>query len=386
MKVQLQLRTTVENTPRVVQMTSIFDVPERKLATVDFDFEVPLEERDWQVGLIVGPSGAGKSSVARHLFGDDLVPESGYPWHPTRSIVDGFDPALGIRDVTEALSSVGFSSPPSWVKPYAVLSNGEKFRANMARALLDPRPLVVVDEFTSVVDRTVARVGSHALAKAVRRKPGKGFVAVTCHYDVLDWLQPDWVLEPHVGGFNWRSVQRRPPIELEYVRVHHTAWRWFAPHHYLSGDLNKSAKCFAATWNGTPVAFAALLPMPHPIVKKAWRISRVVVLPDYQGLGIAAHHFSPWLGRLCKTLGLRMFSHPAHPALIRTRAASPDWRLQRAPGFSRGKPGPGSSIKGLERTHSKNRRIASFEWQGSDLPLDQHPAAVQLWEARTKDG
>jgi ABC-type ATPase with predicted acetyltransferase domain len=47
----------------------------------------------------------------------------------------------------------------------------------------------VVDEFTSVVDRQVAQIGSHAVPKLVRREERKPMVA-TCHYDVLDSLQP----------------------------------------------------------------------------------------------------------------------------------------------------------------------------------------------------
>ena len=89
----------------------------------------------------------------------------------------------------------------------------------MARALCDPAPLVVIDEFTSVVDRTVAQIGSAAVAKAVRRTSGKQVVAVTCHYDVEEWLCPDWVVEMPNGNFARRSL-RRPPIELEVARVH----------------------------------------------------------------------------------------------------------------------------------------------------------------------
>src|SRR5262249_46261186 len=154
-----KLEVELDRTPKVAQLEGIFDMPEKKLGAVEYHFDVPLEDRPWQVGLITGPSGAGKSSVARALFGDARV--SGYDWPPARSVVDSFGD-MPIRDVTAALSSVGFSSPPAWVKPFRVLSNGEQFRATMARALVDLRPLVVIDEFTSVVDRTVARIGAHA--------------------------------------------------------------------------------------------------------------------------------------------------------------------------------------------------------------------------------
>jgi ABC-type molybdenum transport system ATPase subunit/photorepair protein PhrA len=135
-RVDLTLETGIERTARIAQLEGIFDVPSAEKTRVEFHFDAPYEERPWQVGLIVGPSGAGKSSVARHLFGDAIV--SGYDWHPTRSIVDCFGD-LGIRETTAALSSVGFSSPPNWLRPFRVLSNGEQFRATMARALVYPR-------------------------------------------------------------------------------------------------------------------------------------------------------------------------------------------------------------------------------------------------------
>lgn len=63
----------------------------------------------------------------------------------------------------------------------------------MARALLE-RDFVVFDEFTSVVDRNVAKTACIAINKAIK-KTGKKFIAISCHYDILDWLQPDWVFD-----------------------------------------------------------------------------------------------------------------------------------------------------------------------------------------------
>ena len=65
-------------------------------------------------------------------------------------------------------------------------------RVDIARALSLDQNLIVFDEFTSVVDREIAKVSAYAISKAVRRS-SKKFIAVTCHYDVIDWLEPDWV-------------------------------------------------------------------------------------------------------------------------------------------------------------------------------------------------
>lgn len=362
-RVDLDLSIDVVRTPRVQQLEGMFDVPEAKRQTVNYHFDVPLERQPWQVGLIVGPSGAGKSSVARALFGDAIV--EGYDWEPTKSIVDSFAGSMSIRDVTGALSSVGFSSPPSWMKPFHVLSNGEKFRATLARALVDERPLIVIDEFTSVIDRTVARIGSCAVAKAVRRHPTKRFVAVSCHDDIIEWLQPDWTLEPHVGRFTWRSLQRRPPIELLIKRTSPDLWSLFAPHHYLTADINRSALCFAAYYEGRPIAFDAWLPFVGRTKdgRPARRGHRTVCLPDYQGVGIGRAIFdtiaSAWAG-----IGVRAFSRTAHPAEISSRRRGGLWRFKRF-GFSARDAG---ELKGRSSARTLTRRAASFEYVGPPMP------------------
>lgn len=363
-RVDLTLENPVERTARVVQLEGMFDVPATERSRVSFSFDAPFDERPWSVGLIVGPSGAGKTSVARHLFGDCLV--SGYDWHETRSIVDSFEG--GIRDTTAALSSVGFSSPPNWLRPFRLLSCGEQFRAMMARALVDPRPRICVDEFTSVVDRTVAQVGSHAIAKSVRKR-AKQLVAVTCHYDVEEWLQPDWVIEPHLGRFAWRSLRRRPDLELEVVRAEYSAWRWFAPFHYLSAELHRAARCFVGLIADRPVAFAAFLPFPHPKCRDIRHISRLVVHPDYQGLGLGILMASLTAG-ICKARGFRVMIVTSHPSLIAAMARSPEWELTRRSSFS-ARQGRTTTVPCLVKDI---RRTATFLFVGSSVDS-------RLWES-----
>jgi len=362
-RVDLTLEVPIARSPRVMQLEGMFDVPEARHAKTEFHFDVPLDERSWQVGLVVGPSGAGKSRVSRTLFGDALVET--YDWPPGASVVDGFGD-LAIKEIVGALSAVGFASPPGWLKPYNVLSNGEKFRCNLARALVDPAPLVAFDEFSSVVDRQVARIGAHACAKAVRARPGKRFVAVTCHEDVLKWLQPDWVLEPHIGAFSWREHRRRPAVELEIVRCTREAWKWFAPHHYLSSELHKGARCFAGLINGEPAAFGALLHFPHARTNAIQRIHRLVVLPDYQGLGLGAHAFPDALGGIVRAIGKRLTVTTSHPALIRAWAKSKSWHMHSSPKIASVHSG---TLTGMNRHSSgaQARRTASFEFVGAAL-------------------
>jgi len=150
---------------------------------------IPIEAEEWQIGIIVGRSGTGKTSIAKQIFPKEYIRGFEYDSH---TILDDFPENVSVSEITSALCNVGFASPPDWLKAYEHLSQGEKMRVDIARALCLKQQLIVFDEFTSVVDREIAKVSAYAIAKAVRRT-GKQFIAVTCHYDVLDWLEPDWV-------------------------------------------------------------------------------------------------------------------------------------------------------------------------------------------------
>lgn len=348
----------VLRTPRVLQMAGMFDAPLGATSGEKWELDINLPEQ-WNIGCIVGPSGSGKTTLARELFKKELV--QGHDWPEDKSILDGFSAVMGIKDIVTILSSVGFSSPPSWVRPFHVLSNGEQFRVTMARALAEQRDLCVVDEFTSVIDRTVAQIGSAAIAKTVRKR-GQKFVAISCHYDFLAWICPDWIFEPHLNKLTLpRGSLQRPAITLEIRRVHSSAWTLFKKHHYLTASLNPSAVCFCAFWRDTPVAFDAWLPFVGRLkgAVKGRRGHRTVCLPDYQGVGIGNTLFttiaSAWAG-----LGYRALSNTGHPAEINKRIHSKDWRMtsppkQRAPDA------------GSRHAHSTMRWMASFSYIGKPM-------------------
>jgi GNAT superfamily N-acetyltransferase len=228
---------------------------------------------------------------------------------------------------------------------------------------MDDRELIAVDEFTSVIDRTVAQIGCAATAKAIRRHPSKRFVAISCHDDIVDWLCPDWILEPHVGRFTWGVQRRRPPIELEIRRVHHSTWALFAPHHYLTGELAVAARCFGAFWRGRIVGFVAWLPFVGRLrdSQQAKRVHRTVVLPDYQGVGIGRAVVDVTSAAWC-ALGFRTFLGTSHPGEIASRMAHGNWRLT-GHGFHSG------DRSHMAKSRATNRRTASLEWIGPPLEV-----------------
>jgi len=354
---------------RAKQVCGMFDAPPEEKQSIRWTADIPIEQRKWNVGLIVGPSGSGKSTVSRHLFGESMRKFESMEWHG-KSMIDDMPKEKSVADIAEMCSAVGFNTIPAWLRPYAVLSNGERFRASIARALLEDHAPIVVDEFTSVVDRQVAQVGCHAIQKVVRKRD-KQFVGVACHYDIMEWLQPDWVFEPATRQFAWRSVQRRPSINVTIGRVHKAAWSVFAPFHYLTGELHNGAKCFALWVDGRIASFAGVLHKPHPVNDRIKGVSRLVTLPDWQGLGLS-FVLSETVGSAYAALGFDYRHYPAHPSFI--RAHRPDkWALVRKPG-SIGIYGQGSIMHMNGRKFG--RPCASFAYIGPKMDVEQAKAFI----------
>jgi ABC-type lipoprotein export system ATPase subunit len=366
MKTHVVVESPIEETARVLQVRGMFDLAAEKTSRLEWAVELPIEDRPWNIGLMVGPSGCGKSTIARRLWPEAVG--RAFNWPANSSILDGFPAGQPIRQIVETLSSVGFSSPPAWLRSFGVLSTGQQFRATLARliagALAEPaiQP-IVFDEYSSVVDRTVAQVGSAALAKTVRQRQLR-FIAVTCHEDVEEWLQPDWVYRPAERQFAWRFLQRRPGIALEVVRCTASAWALFAPHHYLSHALAPSATCFLATWQGRPAAFSSWLPFVGA-GPPARREHRTVTLPDFQGVGIG-NALSDLIASMWKGLGFRALSTTTHPAMIGARLRSPNWRMRRPPSLSLGR-----ERRLVRLKHAATRLTAGFEFTGPALPKEQ---------------
>ncbi len=368
-RMKITVSSPVVESPRVAQVRGLFDLTEQKTSTLSWDVELPLHERPWNLGLIVGPSGCGKSTIARHLFGETLARQQALEvWADDRSLLDAFPPELSIKDVVELLSSVGFSSPPAWLRPFRVLSTGQQFRVTLARLLAAaiPGQAIVIDEFSSTVDRTVAQVGSAALARTVRRRNLQA-IAVTCHEDVEEWLQPDWVLRPAEQTFTRRCLQQRPAIDLVVFRCKASAWPLFAGHHYLSHALMPAAICWMATWKERSVAFSAWVPF-YGKGPGTRREHRTVTLPDYQGIGIG-NVLSATIASLWKGLGHRAISTTTHPGMIRARLRSRLWRMTRRPSLA----GHGDVMK-----HASTRLTAGFEYIGPALSAEVAHSLMHL--------
>ena len=356
--IDVVIESGIELSMKARQVCGMFDCPPEEKQRLEWKADLPIEQKKWNVGLIVGPSGSGKSTVASHLWPNEI--KAAPVWNHA-SVIDSFDGP--ISETASTLNSVGFSTIPAWLRPYHVLSNGEKFRVDMARRISDAESLIVVDEFTSVVDRQVAKIASNSIQKLVRRKE-KQFVAISCHDDVIDWLQPDWIFRPDERVFAWRSVQPRPRVEVQVARISREAWSLFAPFHYMNADLHRAAQCFGLWIGDKLAAFIGCMHKPHPKAKNLKVTSRIVTFPDFQGLGLG-FHLSETIGAAYKAVGMRFRNYPAHPAFI--RSYKPDrWQMMKRAGtYSHNEAKPtrvGADVH-------KQRPCAVMEYVGQKMPI-----------------
>lgn len=347
---------SIRDSFRVQQIGGMFGLQNASKAAVRFSVELPSNDEQWTIGAIVGPSGSGKSVVAEKAYGNRLYRPT--PWDNSLAVIDGFG-EHETKKITHLLTAVGFSSPPAWVKPYAVLSNGEKFRCELVRAFLSGDLLIAFDEFTSVVDRNVGRICSAAIAKAIRNGLiGKQFVAITCHYDVLDWLQVDWYLDMADGKLA-RGRLQRPRIDLSVHETSRALWSMFKRHHYLNGQLAVAGVCYVGFVQSVPVAFAAATRFWGKTRRKLWRIVRLVVLPDYQGVGIGSRFLDTVAQLVREKTSADVRIVTGHPGFIQHLSKSSRWRVDRVKLF-----GTDRSIKDRRDSviRSTGRAIISAEY------------------------
>jgi GNAT superfamily N-acetyltransferase len=366
----LDVRTAGDASPDVAQVFYDFGLSDTVWGFQRAGIEVPDLSEDWSVGAIIGPSGSGKSLLADRAFGRVCALEAGWP--DRVALIDALGP-LPLMQRVRALTSVGLGSVPCWVRPYSSLSLGERYRAALAREFLRSRELLVCDEFTSVLDRDTARFASFSLSRAIRRGDGpKRFVAVTCHSDVAQWLEADWVVDM-VNCRLTRGRLRRPDLQLRIERCKGSIWGIFSVHHYLSGAINRTCRCFVATIAGEPVGFVALL---RSICKRPIRrISRLVVLPTFQGCGIGTSLLD-WVAEENAKEGYYTTITAVHPSIEAWLKRSGRWKIW--PARNKGYDWASFALAKGIKVRETGRACVRAEYTGFESLVPAAPPAKRL--------
>ena len=272
-----------KKTFRNEKVIGMFDLSEKNYIQ-KFEGNFDLKE-NWNIGLIVGNSGTGKSTIAKQLFKTNIFDFK----YDDNSIIDNMPQNKSVEEIIKTLNICGFNTPTSYLKPYHVLSNGEKMRVDLANSLLQKNEIIVFDEYTSVIDRNVAKIASFATQKKIREL-NKKFIAVSCHYDIEEWLMPDWVFDTNEMKikYNERKYLRQPKLEFSIFETTEKRYYWelFSKYHYLNHSHNNASRVFVAYLNDDLCGIRSVLHFPHPKNDKIKRGHRLVILPDYQGLGL----------------------------------------------------------------------------------------------------
>ena len=194
----ISIENTYDESFRIAQLKSFYEYKEKNVKE-HFAGSI-VTPQQWTYGLIYGNSGTGKSTIAKKL-GVNYIVSDDYTGKP---VIDEFPSNYSLKEIAKMFTLVGFSSVPCWLKPYHVLSNGEKMRVDLAKALLLYDEFIF-DEFTSVVDREAAQMMCKAL-NLIKDKLNKKIIFVTCHGDVKEYLNCDWV-------FCTDTMKNENPIE-----------------------------------------------------------------------------------------------------------------------------------------------------------------------------
>ena len=334
----IEIKNKIINDKYTEYVYEAFDIQNKEETTVKIPINFSeCKTFDWNIGVIYGGSGTGKTTLLKE-FGN----LSEYEFDEKKPLISNFD-WLEPKEATFLLSAMGLASVPTWLRPYALLSNGEQYRASLAYKVgkASENEIILIDEFTSVVDRDVAKAMSNAIQKYIR-KTNKRIILASCHFDIMDWLLPDWTYSPLKGRVERHDYRRqyRPKIELSIFRCRYETWGLFKQHHYLTEDYNKAAASFCVTWNDKPVAFLGILEFPG-LPTKSKRISRIVILPDFQGLGIGAF-LVEYIAKLYKSINYDTYIRTINPALGETMKKNNNWK---------------STGKGATKTNDKYKKV-----------------------------
>lgn len=127
----------------------------------------------------------------------------------------------------------------------------------------------------------------------------------------------------------------------------------------MNTEINKSCKCFGLYDDSNIIGFIGVLHQPHPAYKNMKRVSRLVIIPDYQGIGLGTK-FLDTIAKYYSDNGYVFDIVTSAKNMIYALSKSNNWICQR---YSR------CNMQGKTSTISKNKTIrtdcktASFQFR-----------------------
>lgn len=311
MKYEVLLESPVSNNFRCKLACDSLDIDISKKSKHHLIIDAKIPEQ-FNIGIILGSSGSGKTTLAKKIFGENIFKS---PLIEGLPIINQLPEHLTYEQCAAILSGIGLNSVPCWVRPVYTLSNGQKARAEAALLMTQENDIIVIDEWTSVVDRNVAKAMSYTLQKYAK-KNNKKIILCSCHYDVVEWLEPDWVIDCNKQEFIQRQnadffFEKREQIEFTIKPISGQSWKYYSKYHYLSDKLPGGKNYMFGLFLGDNQigfqCFSNYVPFKKG-QKKIFHSNRTVIHPDYQGFGLGIKLINLTSKYMKETYGFRIMA------------------------------------------------------------------------------
>lgn len=187
----------VDRSDRILEVAESFGIGLEEKEFVVFD-NLELEVKQGDVVYITGQSGSGKSLLLKDLDrqmrerGKKVVNLDQIELDNTKPLIDQI--GQDTNDAIRLLGSAGINDAYLYVRKPSELSDGQRYRFRLAKAIETGADVWVADEFLAVLDRVAAKVIAYSLQKTARRA-GATVIVATTHTDMVPDLGPDLYIE-----------------------------------------------------------------------------------------------------------------------------------------------------------------------------------------------
>jgi len=283
----------------------------------------------WNVGLVYGSSGSGKTTMIKQLFGDEIFKSVLNDEEP---IINQFPETFSYEECASILNGNGLNSVPCWIRPVKTLSNGQRARAEAALLMTQSDNIICIDEWTSVVDRTVAKAMSVCISKFAK-KHNKKIILLSCHYDILEWLNPDWMIDCNKQCFELPKgadffFTEREKLKFTIKEIGRESWKYFSKYHYLSERLpGGKIYLYGLFCEENQIGFQCFANYtPHRKgTKIIFHSNRTVVHPDYNGLGLGIKLINETTKLLIQKIDCRIMAKFSSTPVFKAMIKQKDW-------------------------------------------------------------
>lgn len=327
----VDLYSNASNTFRCNKAAMSVDLDINKKLHHHFEVTADITTK-FNIGLILGASGSGKTTLAKKIYGDfnENILDLNKP------IIDQFDSNLSYDECANILCGIGLSQIPCWIRPAGTLSNGQRARAEAALLMHSSNKNIVIDEWTSVVDRITAKIMSHTLQKHAR-KYNREIVVISCHYDIIEWLSPDWIIDCNKQTYENRRELRQERTEKLHFEVRETdktTWKYFSKFHYLNENIPCGLNYFYGLFHENNQigfqAFSNYIPIRTTENKQpVFHSNRVVIHPDFVGIGLGLKMTNEAAKLLKAKLYCEIRARFSSKPMLMSRIKSSQWELIR---------------------------------------------------------